>query len=507
MLEAHTGRLDTANTRSPTGCWRPERSAARAGARDAAVDEVARHDPSTHSLPLLKLVCCSPSATSRRPRSSASASERAWASGVAGSSVVPITRIGGAPAAVSRPDGRHRRHRPHRAREAVVHDERAHAGRDLHRLAAPARAAASTPATTGPSRQVTAQNDSSTWSSPPSSVRPTKRVGAARATSTRRPRSASASASASPGHAARPRYSCWSTAASKRVWLSVRPSGSLVASGARPAFARKASYAAAGVALVVERARRGGRSSRPGSRRARARTRAPAPSVTARADIDGSTGPSSTNARTRSGCASRVARAEERAVRVPDERQALAPPARSRSCSRSRTASAVDTCASRSPLRVAHCCASDVIAATSARARRVGRRFERLVEDADRGCRGTRSVRSRPPRVDRTPPGRTGRAPPRATTTPRCAGTRPRARRGHRGSTTSVPMRRVGVARPGADHREVERRRRRRRVDRHRRGWRTGTRRRTPSTRATSSAPGPTAPRPPARRASAPPAG
>ncbi len=68
-------------------------------------------------------------ARARRP------SDRACASGVAGSSVVPITRIGGAPAAVRRPTGGDGRHRPHRARQAVVHDERAHPRRDRHRLA------------------------------------------------------------------------------------------------------------------------------------------------------------------------------------------------------------------------------------------------------------------------------------------------------------------------------------------------------------------------------------
>ena len=129
---------------------------------------------------------------------------RACTSGVAGSRVVPITRIGGAPAAVTRPGG---------GSGGTGHTEHGRllftmnapdAGRDRHGPCSSAVAAATSP-TTGPSRQVTAQNASSAWSSRPSPSRPTN----ASANPQQRRRVAVLgrvrAASASSGHAGRPR--------------------------------------------------------------------------------------------------------------------------------------------------------------------------------------------------------------------------------------------------------------------------------------------------------------
>ena len=425
-----------------------------------------------------------------------------------GRAVVPITRIGGAPAAVRRPAGATGRHRPHRAREAVVHDERAHAGRDLHRLLLQLRGGVDAGRRPGRRGSVTAQNDSSTWSSPPSSVRPTKRVGA-REQRRRVALLGVGEGVGEPGHAGAAEVQLLEHRGVEAGLVERAAVG--IAGGerclGRPARAARRTPRL-GVAAVVERAPAvvGAvgeevveRVLEPAGLAERA-PRAPTAS--------GRPGPSSTNARTRSGYALRVARAEERAVRVADERQALAPPARSASCSRSRTASAVDTCASRSPLRAAHCCASD--GHRGRRARRAPRRSPAGTTGrrADRGCRRTRSGSLSP-----TPRGSKATRSNRSRT---ASGNDDAALR--RNSTAGY----AGAA--GVEHERADARDRAsragaritarssvgadgRRVERHRRAWRTGTRRRTPSTRATSSAPGPTAPRPPARRASAPPPG
>ena len=218
-------------------------------------------------------VCCSPSTTSRRPRSSCRARLLACTSGVAGSRVVPTTRIGGAPAAVMRPGG---------GSGGTGHTEH---GRLLFTMNAPMRgatatarcssaAAAATSPTTGPSRQVTAQNASSTWSSRPSPSRPTN-ASANPSSVDASPCSAASRASASSGQAGRPRYSSWRTPASKRVWFRRRPSGSLGgqrgASGPGPQRVVRARrpHRRCGTSIP------GGSSSRRGSRRSRARSHAP----------------------------------------------------------------------------------------------------------------------------------------------------------------------------------------------------------------------------------------
>ena len=181
--------------------------------------------------------------------------------------------------------------------------------------------AAATSPTTGPSRQVTAQNASSAWSSRPSPSRPTN-ASANPSSVDASPWSAASRASASSGQAGRPRYSSWRTPASKRVWFRRRPSGSFAASGAWAARARSASYAVGGLTVVVERASRVARAvGEEVVDRALEATRL------AERDLGGAEGRVDRAVEHEGahvlGVRVGVAGAEERAVGVPDERQPI----------------------------------------------------------------------------------------------------------------------------------------------------------------------------------------
>ena len=189
----------------------------------------------------------------------------------------------------------------------------------------------------------------------------------------------------------------------------------------------------------------------------------------AHATCVGSTGPSSTNARTRSGYAPRSSR---------------------RGTCRTSTRRTTGAVSQRDPqlLEVAHrvgrrhvreqvAVARRALLRQRASSRRPGRPAAAVVAGSnDWSKTGSRMSTHSTGSLSPTPSGverdqiEPVAAPPRATKPPPLRRNSTPGTPGPPGFNTSVPMRRSCVARPGPDHREVERRRRCRCVDRHREG-------------------------------------